>query len=43
MASCELKSVGEARKYWSKLATNEQSTLLQMCLRSGITRDDLEK
>jgi pSer/pThr/pTyr-binding forkhead associated (FHA) protein len=43
MAACELKSVDRARKYWSKLAANEQATLLQMCLRSGITKDELDK
>ena len=43
MASCELKSTDKARRYWSKLAANEQATLLQMCLRSGITKDDLDK
>jgi len=43
MASCQLKSLGNARKYWQKLGPQEQATLLQMCLRSGITKDDLDK
>jgi len=43
MASCQLKSVGKAKTYWQKLGPQEQATLLQMCLRSGITKDDLDK
>jgi tetratricopeptide (TPR) repeat protein len=43
MASCELKSTEKARKYWQKLSPSEQNALLQMCLRTGITKDDLDK
>ena len=42
MASCSAKTVDKARTYWRQLAPNEQATLLQMCLRSGITKDDLD-
>jgi tetratricopeptide (TPR) repeat protein len=43
MAACELASVEKARTYWQKLSHGEQETLLQMCLRAGITRADLDQ
>jgi len=43
MAACQLRSLPKARTYWNKLGANEQATLLQLCLRSGITKDDLDR
>jgi tetratricopeptide (TPR) repeat protein len=42
LASCQMKSVGKARTYWKQLAANVQATLVQICMREGITRDDLD-
>lgn len=41
MASCELKDLAKARTFWRQLAANEQATLVQICMRSGINPDDL--
>jgi tetratricopeptide (TPR) repeat protein len=43
MAACEVENVEKARTYWQKLTYGEQATLLQMCLRAGITRADLDE
>ena len=43
MASCELKATDKARRYWSKLGPQERQSLIQMCLRAGITQDELDK
>jgi hypothetical protein len=42
MASCELKDLPKARTFWRQLAANERATLVQLCMRSGITADDLD-
>lgn len=42
MASCNMKSVSSAKKYWARLSTAQQTQLLQMCVRWNITRDQLE-
>lgn len=42
MASCQMKSVAKARTFWRQLAANEQPMLLQICIREGITREDLD-
>jgi tetratricopeptide (TPR) repeat protein len=42
MAACNARSVGNAAKYWNKLAAPQQQQLLQMCERNGIMRDMLE-
>jgi pSer/pThr/pTyr-binding forkhead associated (FHA) protein len=42
MASCNAKSLPNARKYWARLSTAQQTQLLQMCVRWSITRDQLE-
>jgi hypothetical protein len=41
MASCELKDLSKARTFWRQLAANEQATLVQICMRSGINPGDL--
>jgi hypothetical protein len=42
MASCELKSVAKARTFWRQLSDVDQTRLLQICIRGGITKDDLD-
>ncbi len=42
MASCNAKSLGKARQYWPRVGASAQNQLLQMCVRNGITRDQLE-
>ena len=43
MAACELRLVDKARAYWHKLGPAEQRTLQQMCMRQGITPEDLDR
>jgi len=42
MSSCQLRNLGVARRFWRMLPPNEKQALLQMCIRSGITADDLD-
>lgn len=42
MVSCNMKSVGSARRYWSKLPTPMREQLKQICVRAGITEDMLD-
>lgn len=42
MASCNNKNLGKARQYWPRVGAAAQNQLLQMCVRNGITRDQLE-
>ena len=42
MASCNQKALASARKYWPRVGAAAQNQLLQMCVRNGITRDQLE-
>ena len=42
MSACQLRDVTKARRYWRELPSARQPTLLQMCMRQGITQDDLE-
>ena len=42
MAACNMKSLGPAKRYWPRVGAAAQNQLLQMCVRNGITRDQLE-
>jgi len=42
MASCNAKNVTKASEYYGKLTQEAQNRMLQMCVRNGITREQLE-
>jgi hypothetical protein len=42
MAACNATNATKAATYWAKLSSDTQSRVLQMCVRNGITREQLE-
>jgi hypothetical protein len=40
-ASCKARDVPKARVYWGSLSAPDRTNLLPICLRAGISRDDL--
>jgi len=42
MASCNNKNLNKAKQYWPRVGAAAQNQLLQMCVRNGLTRDQLE-
>ena len=42
MASCNAVSVTKAREHWGKLSSASQNQVLQICVRNGITLDQLD-
>lgn len=42
MAACNAANVTKARDHWGKLSSASQNQVLQMCVRNGITKDQLD-
>ena len=42
MAACNATNVTKAREHWAKLPEKSRTMMLQMCVRNGITRDQLD-
>lgn len=42
MASCNVPSATKAAQYWGALSSDDQPRVLQMCVRNGITREQLD-
>ena len=42
MAACNAVDVTKAREHWAKLGNDSHNQILQVCVRNGITRDQLE-
>jgi pSer/pThr/pTyr-binding forkhead associated (FHA) protein/tetratricopeptide (TPR) repeat protein len=43
LASCKAKDVDNARRFWKRLTSNEQTGYVAICVGQGITRDQLDK
>ncbi|HTR51718.1 MAG TPA: hypothetical protein VMJ10_13475 [Kofleriaceae bacterium] len=42
MAACNTGNKGKARQYYRKMSPDTQNLFVQMCIRRGITKDDLD-
>ncbi|HSN30472.1 MAG TPA: PEGA domain-containing protein [Kofleriaceae bacterium] len=42
MAACNARNVTKAHEHWGKLGASSQTQVLQICVRNGITKDQLD-